>query len=110
MVLAKADLEIARMYGSLVGGEAHGLFDRVEAEFQRTVTQVLSIRGASELLASEPTLQRSIRLRNPYVDPMNVLQVDLLRRWRGEDRPDGPVLQALLETVNGIARGLRNTG
>jgi phosphoenolpyruvate carboxylase len=110
MVLAKADLEIARMYGSLVGGEAHGLFDRVEAEFQRTVTHVLSIRGASELLASEPTLQRSIRLRNPYVDPMNVLQVDLLRRWRGEDRPDGPVLQALLETVNGIARGLRNTG
>jgi phosphoenolpyruvate carboxylase len=110
MVLAKADPEIARMYGSLVSGEAHALFDRVEAEFQRTVTYVLSIRGASELLASEPTLQRSIRLRNPYVDPMNVLQVDLLRRWRGEGRPDGPLLQALLETVNGIARGLRNTG
>jgi phosphoenolpyruvate carboxylase len=110
MVLAKADLQIARMYGTLVEGEAAQLFDVVDDEFRRTVELVLELRGASTLLDSEPTLQRSIRLRNPYVDPMNVLQVDLLRRWRAEDRPDGPLLQALLETVNGIARGLQNTG
>ena len=55
-------------------------------------------------------LQRSIRLRNPYVDPMNVLQVDLLRRWRDQGRPDGPLCNTLLATINGIARGLQNTG
>ncbi|MEQ9401594.1 MAG: phosphoenolpyruvate carboxylase [Longimicrobiales bacterium] len=110
MVLAKADLEIARMYGALVEGEAGVLFDAVQEEFERTVAHILEIRGATTLLESEPTLGRSIRLRNPYVDPMNILQVDLLRRWRAEDRPDGPLLQALLSTVNGIARGLQNTG
>jgi phosphoenolpyruvate carboxylase len=110
MVLAKADLEIARMYGTLVDGEAGALFGPVQEEFDRTVAHVLEIRGATTLLESEPTLRRSIRLRNPYVDPMNILQVDLLRRWRAEDRPDGPLLHALLSTVNGIARGLQNTG
>jgi len=110
MVLAKADLEIAAMYTSLVEGEAVALFDTVREEFERTVTHVLEIRGAETLLESDPTLRRSIRLRNPYVDPMNVLQVDLLRRWRDQDRPDGPLLAALLATVNGIARGLQNTG
>jgi phosphoenolpyruvate carboxylase len=110
MVLAKADLEIARMYGALVDGEAGALFDPVQEEFERIVAHILDIRGATTLLESEPTLRRSIRLRNPYVDPMNILQVDLLRRWRAEDRPDGPLLQALLSTVNGIARGLQNTG
>lgn len=110
MVLAKADLEIARMYGALVEGEPGVLFDAVQEEFECTVAHVLEIRGADTLLESEPTLGRSIRLRNPYVDPMNILQVDLLRRWRAEDRPDGPLLQALLSTVNGIARGLQNTG
>lgn len=110
MVLAKADLEIARMYTALVGGEAAALFPPVQEEFDRTVSHILEIRGADALLESEPTLQRSIRLRNPYVDPMNILQVDLLRRWRGEGRPEGPLLTALLSSVNGIARGLQNTG
>jgi len=110
MVLAKADLEIAAMYTGLVGGEAVALFDTVREEYERTVGHVLEIRGADGLLESEPTLRRSIRLRNPYVDPMNVLQVDLLRRWRDQDRPDGPLFTALLATVNGIARGLQNTG
>jgi phosphoenolpyruvate carboxylase len=110
MVLAKADLGIARMYGTLVDGEAGALFDAVQEEFERTVAHILEIRRATTLLESEPTLQRSIQLRNPYVDPMNILQVDLLRRWRAEGRPDGPLLQALLSTVNGIARGMKNTG
>lgn len=110
MVLAKADLDIARMYTALVDEEARSLFHRVREEFERTVSLVLNIREATTLLESEATLRRSIRLRNPYVDPMNILQVDLLRRWRAADRPDGPLLDALLATVNGIARGLQNTG
>lgn len=110
MVLAKADLEIARMYTELVDEEARPLFEDVEEEFDRTVSGILEIREADALLDSEPTLQRSIRLRNPYVDPMNVVQVDLLQRWRDEERPDGVLLDALLSTVNGIARGLQNTG
>ncbi len=110
MVLAKADLDIAAMYLDLVPADAATLFTTVREEFDRTVAAILEIRGATGLLDSERTLQRSIRLRNPYVDPMNILQVDLLRRWRKEDRPDGPLLDALLSTVNGIARGLQNTG
>ncbi len=110
MVLAKSDLEITRMYTELVDAGSRPLFDFVQEEFERTVSGILEIRGTDALLDSEPTLQRSIRLRNPYVDPMNILQVDLLRRWRAEERPEGPLLDALLSTVNGIARGLQNTG
>jgi len=110
MVLAKADLEIAGLYRRLAPTESHTVFDAIRAEYDRTVSAVLEIRGATDLLDFDPTLQRSIRLRNPYVDPMNFLQVDLLERWRAEDCRSGPVLDALLSTVNGIARGLQNTG
>ncbi len=110
MVLAKADVDIAAMYRPLAPPESGPVFDAIRAEFDRTVSAVLEISESSALLDREPTLQRSIRLRNPYVDPMNILQVDLLRRWRAQDRPEGPLLDALLATVNGIARGLRNTG
>ncbi len=71
---------------------------------------ILSIKDQDDLLDWEPTLQRSIRLRNPYVDPMSLLQVDLLKRWRATDRQDSALLEALLVTVNGIARGIQNTG
>jgi phosphoenolpyruvate carboxylase len=110
MVLAKADLDIARMYLPLASSEARVVFDTIRTEFDRTAGLLLEIRGNESLLDSDPTLQRSVRLRNPYVDPMNVLQVDLLARWRAADRPEGPLLDALLATVNGIARGLQNTG
>jgi len=110
MVLAKADLEIASRYVPLAPPETWSVFDRVREEFERTVSEVLYLRGANALLSADPTLRRSIRLRNPYVDPMNVVQVDLLARWREAGRPDGPLLDALLTTVNGIARGLQNTG
>ena len=110
MVLAKADLDIASMYRPLAPESAHGVFDRIQDEFRRTVDAVLELRGGGELLDGDPTLRRSIRLRNPYVDPMNILQVDLLGRWRTDGRPDGPLLDALLATVNGIARGMQNTG
>ncbi len=110
MVLAKADLEIASLYTSLASSETRPVFDAVRDEFDRTVVHVLDIKQEDSLLDSEATLQRSIRLRNPYVDPMNILQVDLLRRWREEGRPDDGLFEALLGTVNGIARGLQNTG
>ena len=62
------------------------------------------------LLDSEPTLQRSIRLRNPYVDPMNLMQVDLLQRWRADGRRDRDLFEALLASISGIAQGLQSTG
>jgi len=110
MVLAKADLEIASLYRPLAPPESRPVFDLIRTEYERTVSCVLELRGSTDLLDSDPTLQRSIRLRNPYVDPINFLQVDLLARWRAEDSRPGPLLDALLSTVNGIARGLQNTG
>ena len=62
------------------------------------------------LLDSDPALQRSIRLRNPYVDPMSLLQVDLLERWRAAGRPDDDLFRALMASVRGIAQGLQSTG
>ena len=110
MVLAKADLDISACYTPLVPEASRPLFRTIEEEFDRTVSAVLEIRGTDALLDREPTLQRSIRLRNPYVDPMSILQVDLLDRWRRTDRSDPALFDALLATVNGIARGLQNTG
>jgi phosphoenolpyruvate carboxylase len=71
---------------------------------------VLEIKGGTELLDSDPTLQRSIALRNPYVDPMNLTQIDLLRRWREGGRVDAALLEALLASVTGIGRGLQTNG
>jgi phosphoenolpyruvate carboxylase len=111
MALGKADLGTARLYSSLVEDQA--LRDRVygmlEAEFHRTVRALLAILGQAELLEGNQVLARSIKLRNPYVDPMHLIQVDMLRRKRaGEDTPD--VNRAIAATISGIAAGLRNTG
>ncbi|MGD9407075.1 MAG: phosphoenolpyruvate carboxylase, partial [Gammaproteobacteria bacterium] len=83
---------------------------RISDSFQGTVDLVLRLKDADSLLENDQVLQRAIRLRNPYVDPMSLLQVDLLRRWRATDRQDGELLDTLLLTVNGIAHGLQNTG
>jgi phosphoenolpyruvate carboxylase len=110
MVLAKSDMAIAERY-SLLAGDLHArFFPRIRDEFERTLTWVLRLRGANRLLAGDRRLALSIRLRNPYVDPMSLLQADLLARWREAGRPDGPLLQALVATVNGISRGVQNTG
>ncbi len=110
MVLAKTDLPIAARYAALAGpGLAHH-FEAIREEYERTVEWILRLRGHQQLLDGDPTLQRSIRLRNPYVDPMSLIQVELLQRWREQDRPEGELLEALFATVNGIARGLQNTG
>ena len=110
MVLAKADLDIAEHYAELAGDLAPRFFPRIRQEYERTVEWVLRLKGTEELLERDPTLRRSIRLRNPYVDPMSFLQIDLLKRWRAADRDDDELLRALIVTVQGIAQGLRNTG
>lgn len=110
MVLAKADLDIAARYARLAGPAGERVFPRIREEFERTVRWVLRLRGQKELLEAEPVLRRAIRLRNPYVDPMSLLQVRLLERWRAGGRRDAAMEAALKATVRGIARGLQNTG
>ena len=70
----------------------------------------MQLRGSARLLDSDPTLQRAIKLRNPYVDPMHLMQVDLLKRWRATERNDKALFGALLATISGIAQGLQATG
>ncbi|MCL6463931.1 MAG: phosphoenolpyruvate carboxylase [Acidobacterium ailaaui] len=111
MAMAKADLGIASLYASLVPDPAmrERVFSKIEAEFQRTMNAVLAITQQKELLENNQVLARSIRLRNPYVDPMSLIQVDLLRRKRaGEDTDE--INRAIAGTINGISAGLRNTG
>jgi phosphoenolpyruvate carboxylase len=111
MVLAKSDFGIFEEYSRLAGDLHDELFALIAAEFERTVQAVLALRNADALLDADPRLAFSIRLRNPYVDPISLLQVDLLRRWRAEGRPDaGPLFDTLAATVNGIAAGVQNTG
>ena len=115
MTLAKSSLEIARGYLELVpaGAAPERLFGLIAAEQQRTVEAVKAIAEAKELLDRQPVIQRSIRLRNPYVDPMNAIQVELLRRHRDPAATDAEreeVRRPLLRSIAGIAAGLRNTG
>jgi len=109
MTLAKSSLEIAAQYLPLVPDRAEGerLFSLLAAEHERTVAAVLAIVEAEQLLDRHPALQQSIRLRNPYVDPMNAIQVELLRRHRAGDEA---ALRPLLRSITGIAAALRNTG
>ena len=110
MVLGTTDLSIAARYASLAGELGDRYFPTIRAEFDRTVASVLALKRDTALLDSDPVLQRSIRLRNPYVDPMSLLQIDLLARWRAEGRPENDTLRALLASVRGIAQGLQSTG
>ncbi|HZG53887.1 MAG TPA: phosphoenolpyruvate carboxylase [Pyrinomonadaceae bacterium] len=109
--LAKADLSIARRYSLLVGDEAlrERVWRMIAAEFERTREMILLITGQRELLENNPVLTRSIRLRNPYVDPMSLIQIELLRRKRGGEESE-ELNYALAATINGISAGLRNTG
>ncbi len=111
IAMAKADFGIAKQYSSLV--EDEGLRERVfttlETEFHRTQRMVLAVAQQTELLESNQVLARSIRLRNPYVDPMSLLQLDLLRRKRAGEQGE-ELDRAITATINGISAGLRNTG
>jgi phosphoenolpyruvate carboxylase len=113
MGLCKGDLPIASLYAELTDAETRRvIFDDLQAEYQQTSRMVLAITGYDELLENESWLQRSIKLRNPYVDPMNYIQVSVLARLR--QAPDAPNAEALrnavLLSVNGVAAGLQNTG
>ena len=110
MVLAKCDLDIAEAFSKLSGPLHDTFFTLIRDEFERTRHWVLRLKASEELLRDDPRLSLSIRLRNPYVDPMSLLQVDLLQRWRATDRTDERVLHALVACVNGVAQGLQNTG
>ena len=109
--MAKSDLSIARLYADLVadGGLRDRVFTLISDEFERTRESILRITEQTNLLETNPVLARSIRLRNPYVDPMSLIQIELLRRKRGgEETPE--LNDALAATINGISAGLRNTG
>jgi len=111
MALGKVDLATARLYAELVTDAKlrERIYDMFDAEFHRTARMVLAITQQKELLESNGVLAHSIRLRNPYVDPMHLIQVDMLRRKRaGEDTPE--VNRAIAATISGISAGLRNTG
>jgi phosphoenolpyruvate carboxylase len=111
LAMAKADLTIARLYASLVTDVAlrERVWQMLVEEFERTRRSLLAVTNESELLQNNPVLSRSIHLRNPYVDPMSLIQVDLLRRKRAGMDTDA-INYALGATINGIAAGLHNTG
>jgi phosphoenolpyruvate carboxylase len=111
MVLAKADLAIASRYAALVTDETlrEAIFQRIRAEFDATTGALLRILGTDRLLAGNPQLAGSIRYRFPYLDPLNHIQIELLRRYRAGDK-DERSRRGIHLTINGIAAGLRNSG
>ncbi|OCT14618.1 phosphoenolpyruvate carboxylase [Paenibacillus pectinilyticus] len=115
MALAKADLQIAKEYGSLVkeSAIADRIFNLIKDEYELTSSIILQITGQQEILDNVPVIQESIKLRNPYVDPLSYMQVELLtelRELRENNEDDAILLREVLLTINGIAAGLRNTG
>src|SRR5690606_27129420 len=116
MVLAKSDLAIAARYAQLLPSRPlrERIFDQISAEHGRTVA-MLRLLTQRELLADNPALQASLRERFAYIDPLNYLQIDLIRRYRaaqqdGTTEPDKRVRSAIHLTINGISAGLRNSG
>lgn len=116
MTLAKTDMDIAGYYVStLVPEELHHLFRTIREEYELTVAEVRKLTGENIILDAQPTLKRSLEIRDQYLDPISYLQVELLRRIRTEGGISGAEIderlqRAMLITVNGVAAGLRNTG
>jgi phosphoenolpyruvate carboxylase len=114
--LLKADMDIAALYVELVKDRqlAGNIFTTIREEYERTRQAVLSISGHQSLMELEPVTQNAVQLRDPYIDPLNYIQIEMLRRLRRLPDPDGPEARALREvivlTINGIAAGLKNTG
>ena len=109
-MLARADIDIAEQYQALAPEPLRHYFSNIRTEYEAAREHILAIKDSRNLLDTDPTLQRSIQLRNPYVDPMNLMQVDLLQRWRSTDRRDRDLFEALLASIAGIAQGLQSTG
>jgi phosphoenolpyruvate carboxylase len=116
MSLLKADMSIAALYAELVPDrtQADAIFADIRSEYDRTEQAVLAITGHTMLMEEDPIIQQSVQLRNPYVDPLNYIQVEMLRRLRALSNQNGEEAEAIREvialTINGIAAGLRNTG
>ncbi len=110
--MRQADMTIAEIYAALAEEDVRRyVFAAILEEYRRSERCILELTGQADLLDNEPWLQRSILLRNPYIDPMNYLQVALLRRWREAQGAEADALrEAVLLSVNGVAAGLRNTG
>jgi phosphoenolpyruvate carboxylase len=111
MVMAKSNIAIASRYAELVSDETlrEAIFSRIRAERQRTIDVLLAVTGQETLLGTNPLLARSIQNRFPYLDPLNHVQVELLKRHRADDQ-DPSISEGIHLTINGIAAGLRNTG
>ena len=109
-MLARADIDIAEQYQALAPEPLRHYFINIRTEYEAAREHILAIKDSRNLLDTDPTLQRSIQLRNPYVDPMNLMQVDLLQRWRSTERRDRDLFEALLASIAGIAQGLQSTG
>ncbi len=109
MVLAKSDMEIAARYAALAGAEGAPLFQRIRDGWTQTVEQLLDVTDQSWLLERNPVLDTSIRLRLPYIEPLNLLQVELLRRHRGGEA-DPRVAEGIQLSINAVATALRNSG
>ncbi|KRG41991.1 phosphoenolpyruvate carboxylase [Stenotrophomonas pictorum JCM 9942] len=110
MVLSKGDIHIAEQFSQLAGPLHGHFFPLIREELALTAHWVKRLSGQQELLEHDPRLALSIRLRNPYIDPISALQVDLLRRWRESGREDEALLRALVACVNGVSQGVQNTG
>ena len=109
-VLARVDLDIGGHYEQLAPEPLRRFAAGIRAEYLTACERILAVKDSRALLDSDPTMQRSIRLRNPYVDPMNLMQIDLLKRWRAGGRENRDLFEALLASVSGIAQGLQSIG
>lgn len=112
MALMKADMKTAEEYLELVEDSetAKRIYEDIADEYERTKMALLDISGNEELLSHTPNIQGSVHLRNPYVDPLNFLQVDLIQKLRETDNPSEDLVTEVLLTINGVAAGLVNTG